>query len=186
MITVPYSPTALHLNTASPQALNLEPSTYNMILKVHVPKQYILWPESTYIGTTLRPKYILFLGTWTLRDKASVAFNTPHPKGWQSADPRTTHVKRTAEHFLGREQPVVGWLGGRRLKGAFRALRLLYLACGMSGGLYALYGGKRTNHPKPEQRPSHHSTTLKIVGSPRYCLQNPMNLAELCRAWETQ
>ena len=28
--------------------------------RVHVPKRYILWPQSTYIGTTLRPKYILF------------------------------------------------------------------------------------------------------------------------------
>ena len=28
-------------------------------LMVHVPKYYILWPQSIYIGTTLRPKYIL-------------------------------------------------------------------------------------------------------------------------------
>ena len=29
-------------------------------LRVHVLKSYILWAESTYIWTTLRPKYILF------------------------------------------------------------------------------------------------------------------------------
>ena len=29
-------------------------------LRVHVPKWHILWPQSTYMGTTLRPKYILF------------------------------------------------------------------------------------------------------------------------------
>ena len=29
-------------------------------LRVHVPKWYILWPQSTHIGTTLRPTYILF------------------------------------------------------------------------------------------------------------------------------
>ena len=28
-------------------------------LRVHVPKQYILWPQSTNIDTTLRLKYIL-------------------------------------------------------------------------------------------------------------------------------
>ena len=32
----------------------------DMTLKVHVPKYYILWPQSTYIGTTSMPKYILF------------------------------------------------------------------------------------------------------------------------------
>ena len=32
----------------------------SITLRVHVPKQYTLWPQSTYIGTTLRPKYILF------------------------------------------------------------------------------------------------------------------------------
>ena len=29
-------------------------------LRVHVPKEYILWAQGTYIGTTLGPKYILF------------------------------------------------------------------------------------------------------------------------------
>ena len=30
------------------------------LIRVHVPKQQILRPQSTYIGITLRPKYILF------------------------------------------------------------------------------------------------------------------------------
>ena len=29
-------------------------------LRVHVPKYYILWPQCTYIGTTLGPMYILY------------------------------------------------------------------------------------------------------------------------------
>ena len=28
--------------------------------RIHVPKEYILWPQSTNIETTLRLKYILF------------------------------------------------------------------------------------------------------------------------------
>ena len=32
-------------------------------LRVHVPKQYILGPQSAQIGTTLRPEYI-YLDTW--------------------------------------------------------------------------------------------------------------------------
>ena len=31
-----------------------------LTLRVHVPKKYILWPQSIEIGITLRPKYILF------------------------------------------------------------------------------------------------------------------------------
>ena len=34
-------------------------SSWMLTLRVHVPKQYIHWSLSTYIGTTLRPKYIL-------------------------------------------------------------------------------------------------------------------------------
>ena len=29
-------------------------------LRVHAPKQHILWPQSAFIGTTLRPKSVLF------------------------------------------------------------------------------------------------------------------------------
>ena len=49
--------------------------------RVHVPKQYIHWPQSTYIGTTLRPQYI-YLGTWTLRAlvSKSLAVDCPNPK----------------------------------------------------------------------------------------------------------
>ena len=35
---------------------------YYCSLRVHVPKYYILWPQSTYIGTILRPKYIILFG----------------------------------------------------------------------------------------------------------------------------
>ena len=35
-------------------------------LRVHVPKQYVLWPQSTYIGT-LYGQSIYCLGAWTLR-----------------------------------------------------------------------------------------------------------------------
>ena len=28
--------------------------------RVHVPKHIFLWPQSTWIGTTLRPKYVLY------------------------------------------------------------------------------------------------------------------------------
>ena len=35
-------------------------SVRDLTLRVHAPKLYILWPQSTYIGTTLRPKCILF------------------------------------------------------------------------------------------------------------------------------
>ena len=31
-----------------------------LTLRVHVPKWYILWAQCAYIGSTLRPKYILF------------------------------------------------------------------------------------------------------------------------------
>ena len=29
-------------------------------LRVHVPKQHILWAQCTYVGSTLRPMYILY------------------------------------------------------------------------------------------------------------------------------
>ena len=34
--------------------------TKNIALSARVPKQYKFWPPSAYIGTTLRPEYILF------------------------------------------------------------------------------------------------------------------------------
>ena len=41
----------------------------NSSLRVHVPKYYVLGPQGTYIGTTLRPKYtyISYLGAWTFK-----------------------------------------------------------------------------------------------------------------------
>ena len=42
------------------RAWNAKKPYQNLSLTFHVPKQYILWPQSTYMETTLRPKYILF------------------------------------------------------------------------------------------------------------------------------
>ena len=57
----------------------------------------ILWPQSTQIGTTLRPKYI-YLGTWTLRDRHGsaaparfcdeIGANSPCPNGPELKDSR--------------------------------------------------------------------------------------------------
>ena len=47
-------------------------------LRLHVPKWYILWPHCTYIGSTLRPMYILF----GYMDPASFCFVSSRYKSW--------------------------------------------------------------------------------------------------------
>ena len=54
------TPHAHALDTAALLPIKSMLSSSNEALMVHVPLRHRLWPQSTYIGITLRPMYILY------------------------------------------------------------------------------------------------------------------------------
>ena len=89
-------------------------------------------PQSTHIGTTLRPYSIYYLGTWTLRVNSC---RTADASGISSADPGSLGARDVDAQ---RRQPLV--LQGFRGLGGFGGFRV-YRVLGFGGsGLFGLQG----------------------------------------------